>query len=506
MKRLAILFGAAAVVALLALPSPVLPTAAPAPAPQNAPEVDKDGDGYNEAQEQAIFGVPGRDRLRCGTDSWPSDVMSAYGQEPDSQNRVTIQDVGSFVLPVRRLDTSPGDPNFSRRWDLNPGPNGTANWINISDLVALSSSASGRSAYPSMFGGQRAWHGPYCSASVPFFKKATTPFDTYAKDPASWAGIANARYRGTLMYPPASDTHHAWYRGEDPNEGFFYKNAGGIEIGGSPVPGVSVAHALRDAEGNPCYLPFPSGGPFTRYLADVGDQGYRDLVTAYIVRKTETYSQYIGPYLDDVDLRIAYASCGDHYPADNNSSPVDPRTGQVMDAGDWQMYWVEFLQQIRNALPRSAKIVHNAPWYFLPIGDPEHEAQVRAADYVEMEFGWNEVDSITGHYGWNAKMAYVDWVHSLGANVISQEYDGDQPFTQQQIIYGLANYFLFTNGQDYFALFDDADPDDDWTRYGSTLGEPLGSRYQSGGMWRRDFEFGYVTVDPAAKIGAIVAP
>ncbi len=504
MKRLTLIGSVITVAALLTLPSAPVPEAQPLSVIPSLPTDDKDGDGYSAADEEVIFGDAGRDRLRCGADSWPSDLMSVYNQVPDTQNRVTILDAASFVTPERRLDTQPGDARYDSRWDIKPGPSGGTNWIDISDVVALTHSSDGFAAYPPMFQGERAWNGPSCSASVPFFKKATTPFDVYAKNPESSAGAANARYRGMLMYPPASDTHHLWYNGDGPNEGFFYRNAGGIETGGSQVQGVSVAHALRDAQGNPCYLPFPSGGPFSRYLADVGDPAYRGLLTNYIVTKTNTYDHYIGPYLDDVNLRIAYASCGDAYPDGNNSSPIDPRTGQVMDEDNWQSYWVGFLQQIRNLLPASARVVHNAPWYFLPLGDPEHAAQVRATDYVEMEFGFNEIDSVTGQYGWQAKMAYVDWVHSLGSHVISQEYDGGRAFSQAEIVYGLANYYLFTDGQDYFSIFDNADPDDNWALYGSTLGEPLGPRYQSGGQWRRDFQYGYVTVNPAAKTGAIV--
>jgi hypothetical protein len=502
LKRLTLIGSVVVVGTLLALPSAPVPTAAPLAA--SLPTDDKDGDGYTAAEEQAIFGDAGRDRLRCGTDSWPSDLSSDYAQAPDTANRITIVDVGSFVSPQRRLETNPGDAGFDARWDLNPGPTTGSTWIDISDIVALSHSEGNGSAHPPMFGAERTWNGEYCSASVPFFKKATTPFDSYAADPASWAATSNARYRGMLMYPPASDTHHAWYKGDGPNEGFFYRNAGGIEVAGSLVPGVSAQHALRDAQGNLCYLPYPSGGPFTRHLADVGNQSYRDLISSYIVSKTNSYDHYIGPYLDDVNLRIDYVSCGDEWPDGNNSQPVDPRTGRVVTTDDWQAYWVAFLHQIRESLPSTAKIVHNAPWYFLPIGDPEHAAQVRAADYVEMEFGFNEIDSVGGQYGWTAKMAYVDWVHSLGSHVISQEYDGGRAFSESEILYGLANYFLLTDGEDYFSIFDNADPDDSWMLYGSTLGEPLGARYQLAGVWRRDFEYGYVVVDPAAKVGQVV--
>ena len=47
-------------------------------------------------------------------------------------------------------------------------------------------------------------------------------------------------------------------------------------------------------------------------------------------------------------------------------------------------------------------------------------------------------------------------------------------------------------------------PNDSWMLYGATLGEPLGARYQIGQTWRRDYQYGYVTVDPAARTGVIV--
>ena len=504
-KGLTLFSSVLTVTALLTLPSAPAPVAQPLPVALSLPTDDKDGDGYTAAEEQAIFGDIEQDRQRCGADSWPADVVSTHGLQADTENRVTIVDLVGFLSPERRLDTSPGEPGYDPRWDLNPGPTGGSSWINISDIVSLGHSSPGGSAFPPMFGGERVWNGQYCTASLPFFKKATTPFDAFAMDPYSWAGVSNARYAGMLMYPPASDTHHLWYKGDGPNEGFFYRNAGGIEIDGSQVPGISVSHAIRDASGNPCYLPFPSSGPFSRYLADVGNQSYRDLLTNYVANKTNAYDHYIGPYLDDVNLRVAYVSCGDEYPDGNNSSPIDPRTGQVISEDDWQTYWTEFLQQIRTTLPASAKIVHNAPWYFLSVGDPEHVKQVQAADYVEMEFGFNEINGVTGQYGWNAKMAYIDWVHSLGSHVISQEYDGGRAFSQAEILYGLANYFLFTDGQDYFSTFENSDPDDSWMLYGATLGEPLAARYQVGQIWRRDYRYGYVTVDPEAKIGAIVS-
>ena len=92
--------------------------------------------------------------------SWPSDLIS--GGIPSSTDRITIIDVLSFVSPTRQLDTSPGNPLFSSRYDLVPGRGAVLNWINIADVLALVAGSSGN---PPMFGGARAFGnpGPACS-------------------------------------------------------------------------------------------------------------------------------------------------------------------------------------------------------------------------------------------------------------------------------------------------------------------------------------------------------
>jgi len=108
---------------------------------------------YSEAQFK--IGLGGQDP--CGLDGWPSDFLS--GGIPDSTNRVTVLDMTSFLAPVRRLDSSPGHPNFDKRWDLVPGRGLFATWINVNDLAAL---ISGPSGFPPMLGGAKAFGGPVC--------------------------------------------------------------------------------------------------------------------------------------------------------------------------------------------------------------------------------------------------------------------------------------------------------------------------------------------------------
>jgi hypothetical protein len=90
----------------------------------------------------------------CGYDGWPSNVWDAV----PSNNQLDIQDVISFVAPVRRLDKSPADAGFGSRWDLVPGtvPPFTK-FINIVDITTLVSGPAGSPAFPPMLSPLRAF-------------------------------------------------------------------------------------------------------------------------------------------------------------------------------------------------------------------------------------------------------------------------------------------------------------------------------------------------------------
>ncbi|MDP2675360.1 MAG: putative glycoside hydrolase [Dehalococcoidia bacterium] len=323
--------------------------------------------------------------------------------------------------------------------------------------------------------------------------------DAFATDP-SWQPTINDRYAGMVMYPPYSD-RFTFYAGE----GFFYLDAYAIYVSsGRNDTGTSIQHILRDGSGKPCYLPW--GSPFTQYAADVGNPAFRDLMVSYITQKLAAYPHYDGVYLDDVNLDLSRVSCGNQSGSGNNSSPIDPRTGQVMTNQNWKRYLVEFLEQVRNAIP-AKKIVHNTVWYLLPFDDPYLVRQISAADYVEMEQGFVDegLTGGTGTFSWLKKMQFVDLVHSLGASLLDQDEDIRDTEGQK---YGLANYLLFSNGTDFYSTFYEANPDQPWTVYEADLGAALGPRYSWNGLWRRDFEGGFALVNPpggstrSANLGA----
>ena len=70
--------------------------------------------------------------------------------------------------------------------------------------------------------------------------------------------------------------------------------------------------------------------------------------------------------------------------------------------------------------------------------------------------------------------------------------------TDPQREYGLAAYFLVSTGGDWLGNDLGGRPDDWWSGYDVSLGDPLGPRYVWSGVLRRDFGLGVALVNPPA--------
>ena len=106
---------------------------------------DDDGDGFTNPAELYV----GTDAaVPCGGAGWPADLWTGGA----SLNKLDLQDITSFVVPTRRFNTSPGDPGYSIRYDVLPGPGAFAKFINLQDITRLTTLS------PPMFGGQRAFN------------------------------------------------------------------------------------------------------------------------------------------------------------------------------------------------------------------------------------------------------------------------------------------------------------------------------------------------------------
>jgi len=113
---------------------------------------------YSEAQ----FNIGTNSQGRCGappatapSPGWPTDF--AWGGTPVSTNKITITDITAMIAPINRRDTSPGHPNFDKRFDILPGRGLFTQWININDFTAI---YSGPKNTPTMMGENNAYNTP----------------------------------------------------------------------------------------------------------------------------------------------------------------------------------------------------------------------------------------------------------------------------------------------------------------------------------------------------------
>ena len=115
--------------------------------PRFVPDVDNDG--FADTVEQH---VGTNAAYPCGQTAWPADLYSSGS----STNDIDIQDITSFLAPVRHLNTNVGTFSGDVRWDIVPGRGVLANDINIQDITQIVVLT------PPMLEGARALNGPAC--------------------------------------------------------------------------------------------------------------------------------------------------------------------------------------------------------------------------------------------------------------------------------------------------------------------------------------------------------
>jgi hypothetical protein len=309
---------------------------------------------------------------------------------------------------------------------------------------------------------------------------AESDFARYTANPTpAEQAFMTSHYWRMRAYSPYFDTRLRWFP-----DAWVYRDAQAI-YNPSALARRHPEWILSDASGRKLFVRFGcSGATCPQFAADIGDPAFRANWIAGA--RAQLAKGYKGLFIDDVNMA---RSTGDGSGA--FVAPVDPRTGSAMTDVAWKRYMADFMVEVRRALP-GVEIVHNVLW---PIGDgsPDVRRELRAADYIELERGFND-DGITGgtsHFGFETLASFIDRRHADGQGVIL---DGYAP-TPAGRLYGLATYFLVGNGRD--ALANDAytTPDRWWKGYDTQLGAPTGPRHRSQGVWRRDFARGIVLVN-----------
>jgi|GEM_PF-1716917 len=329
---------------------------------------------------------------------------------------------------------------------------------------------------------------------INFMEKTAPETDTYTNNPtATTQQWMRDHWTRALVFSTYWDTKLSWY----PN-GWAYADSYAI-YNPSALATQHPEWILKDASGNKLYIPFGcSSGSCPQFAADIGSPAWRQY---YIDNAKSLISKgYKGIFVDDVNMDMDVG--------DGNGTqvaPIDPRTGAAMTDTAWKSYFADFMEQLRTAIP-NAEIVHNAIWF---AGGGTHDAtdsyiirEIKAADYINTERGFNDSGLTGGTYIWSvyALMHYIDNVHTYGSNVILQSYVSDIPSME----YNLSGYFLVNNGSDYISTTGGSLPDSWWSAYDINLGNALGARYQWNGLWRRDFSNGFVLLnEPGASTKSV---
>jgi hypothetical protein len=319
---------------------------------------------------------------------------------------------------------------------------------------------------------------------VKFMLHATSSFDPYLTDSTSsqqqWMRDHYWRMRG---YAP----FFTWYGLGWAPPSHFYRDLLAIynKEEGLDLIEQNPDWVLRDSNGDKLFIDYGcSGGTCPQYAADIGNSGFRSW---WIEQAGADLAQgYAGIFVDDVNLDMTTSDGNGDF-----ARPIDLRTDEPMTDADWRRYMAEFTEEIRTAFPE-AEIAHNPLWW-MDHDDPYVQRQIDAADFIEVERGFNDQGIVGGggKWGYETYLAHIDWLHSRGKAVIYEPKQLDPT----SLMFELASYFLVNEGDDLIASDYRSNPDDWWVGWDIDLGDALGPRYAWEGLFRRDFAEGVALVN-----------
>lgn len=328
---------------------------------------------------------------------------------------------------------------------------------------------------------------------VRFYNIADSDFDAYSRSPTPQQQAWMRRHYARMQtYSPYFDQRLAWYPGA-----WAYKDSYAIK----PQWPEFREHPdwiLRDGTGRPLFIPWGcSEGRCPQYAGDVGNPAFRAHWIAAASRLIQR--GYRGLWVDDVNLTWRVGD-GLGRPV----RPLDPRTGRPMRLQDWRRYFALFMEEIRAALPQ-AEIAHNVIWYAGPPTDAWIRRQIDAADYINLERGASDPGLTGGDGPWSFRrfLEFIDFVHQRGRAVILMDYGDDLPARE----FGLAAWLLISHGRDLLSSNQLAwtAPDRFWHGYALDLGHAQGPRSRWRGLYRRDFDCGYVLLNPPGGAPAAIS-
>lgn len=227
------------------------------------------------------------------------------------------------------------------------------------------------------------------------------------------------------------------------------------------------------------------------YYMDPGNEGFRTFWLQRARELQETYG-WDNIFLDNVEASrfkiIQDGGAPAKYPDDKS----------------YQQATVDFLIYIRENYfgPKQKPIYGN----IISVSDIEvwHQYMQYLDGAMIESFATDWDDGYRDHDEWEIQMDQVEKALKQGKTMIlvaqGEKDDKDlQNFT-------FASYLLLANGNSFFRYTNTDSYREAWQydNYNIELGKPLGDRYKHKGGWRRDFENGYVTVNPKKHTAEII--
>jgi hypothetical protein len=310
-------------------------------------------------------------------------------------------------------------------------------------------------------------------------------FNRYSANPSfdrqNWM---RTHYARMLVYAPYFDNRLQWYP-----DGLVYVDTYAI-YEHSALAKNHPEWIMRDRKGHKLYIPWNCHfGRCDQFAGDFSNPAFK----AYMIDNMRDILSkgYKGLWLDDVNLTWRVSDGNGKF-----VNPIDQNTGINMTLSDWQRYFADYMEAVRSTFP-NIEIAHNAIWH-ANTQSTENAAitrQIKAADYINLERGGSDTGLISGDgdFGFQTFLDYIDYVHSLGSHVILMDYGT----TAQQRNYGLATWFLVSQGHDLMSSnqIGWSAPNHLWSGYSLNLGAAKGSRYSWHGLLRRDFACGMVLLN-----------
>ena len=318
------------------------------------------------------------------------------------------------------------------------------------------------------------------------FVFAKKPFNEWTSEGRHW-DFMNANYESMVVWEPYWDQ-----RLDDFADAIVYKDSYAIKVDSQSDTRFREHPdwVLRDANGDPTYIPFGCSNGCPQYAADLGNP---EFVADWIAGVQDFVDRgYTGLYIDDVNLlwRVGDVN-GD------SVIPIDPRTGQPMTLNAWRTNMVNFVETVRDTFP-DIEIWHNVIWYAdSPTFDnAQIRRQIEAADVIHLERGMNDpgLKDGTTKYGMQTFMSFIDRVHGLGGNVALLDTHAD---TLKEQWFNLAGYFLINDGDDLVSTesWDLVSPDNFFAGFDIDIGHALGDRKIVDGTIQREFTDGLVIMN-----------